>query len=53
MGGSDKCRDQRRNCHSKKNSKGQIRLPAPGHAPQSQEQDKTANLQPHCHHRKI
>jgi hypothetical protein len=50
MGGYDKRRDQRRNCHSKKDSKGQIWLPAPSYAPQSQEQGKTANLQPHCHH---
>jgi len=32
-----------------KDSKGQIWLPAPGYAPQNQEQEKTGYLQQCCH----
>ncbi len=47
-GPDDRC-NQRCDCHAKKDSKGQIGLPAPGYAPQNQEQEKTGYLQQCCH----
>src|SRR6202040_2397722 len=50
-GPDDRC-NHRCDCHTKKDSKGQIWLPAPGYAPQNQEQEKTGYLQQCCHDRK-
>ena len=50
-GPEDRC-NHRCDCHTKKDSKGQIWLPAPGYAPQNQEQEKTGYLQQCCHDRK-
>ncbi len=44
----DRC-NHRCDCHTKKDSKRQIWLPAPGHAPQNQEQQETGYLQQCCH----
>jgi len=44
----DRC-NHRCDCHTKKDSKGQIWLPAPGYAPQNQERRKTGYLQQCCH----
>ena len=50
-GPDDRC-NHRCDCHTKKNSKGEIWLPAPGHAPQNQEQQQTGYLQQCCHDRR-
>jgi hypothetical protein len=47
-GPDDRC-NHRCDCHAKKDSKGQTWLPAPGYAPQNQEQEKTGYLQQCCH----
>lgn len=47
-GPDDRC-NHRCDCHTKKDSKGQIWLPAPSHAPQNQEQEETGYLQQCCH----
>jgi len=47
--GPDDCCNHRSDCHTKQDSQGQIWLPAPGHAPQNQEQQETGYLQQCCH----